>query len=157
MFVSTLRRKAEGAGGGMIEIKTRRTRLSQFDHTTGHYIKKPLSQRVHVFGDGKTEPLQRDLYSAFLATCCDTDSLDMCRVEQAWPAAEPLLRRAMSRALQPASGKGFARPHVPCVGAGRSSKGDGRPAKAGDAVAPAQAVARAPERLDIGSLRTPWL
>lgn len=38
MFVSTLRRKAEGAGGGMVEIKTRHTRLSQFDHTTGHYI-----------------------------------------------------------------------------------------------------------------------
>jgi hypothetical protein len=38
----TLRRKAEGAGG-VIEINTRQTRLSQFDHTTGEYIKKPLS------------------------------------------------------------------------------------------------------------------
>ena len=153
MFVSTLRRKAEGAGGGMVEIKTRTTRLSQFDHTTGQYIKKPLSLRVHVFGDGETAPLQRDLYSAFLATCCDTNSLDIRRVEQTWPTAEPLLRRAMSSALQPASGKGFARPHVPCVGAGRSSKRDGHFAKAGDAVA----QARAPEKRNTGALRTPWL
>jgi hypothetical protein len=158
MFVSTLRRKAEGAGGGMIEIKTRHTRLSQFDHTTGNYMKKPLSQRIHVFGDGKTESVQRDLYSAFLATCCDTDSLDICRVIEAWPAAEPLLRRAMSSALQPASGKGSAQPHVPCVRVGRSSKGDGRPAEAGDVVAPAKAdQARAPERHDICTPRTPWL
>lgn len=41
MMISTLQRKAESAGGGVIEIKTRHTRLSQFDHTTGEYIKKP--------------------------------------------------------------------------------------------------------------------
>lgn len=153
MLVSTVRRKAEGAGGGMIEINTRTTRLSQFDHTTGEYIKKPLSQRIHVFGDGATAPVQRDLYSAFLATCCDTNTLDICQVEQTWPAAEPLLRRVMSRLLQPASGKGFARPHVPGVGAGRSSKGDGRSAEAVDVVA----QARATERQDNGTPRTPWL
>jgi hypothetical protein len=153
MLVSTLRRKAEGAGGGMVEIFTRNTRLSQFDHTTGEYIKKPLSQRIHVFGDGMTAPVQRDLYSAFLATCCDTKTLDICQVEQTWPAAEPLLRRAMSRILQPASGKGFARPHVPGVGAGRSSKRDGRQAEAVDVVA----QARATERQDTCTLRTPWL
>ncbi len=154
MLVSTLRRKAEGAGGGVIEINTRHTRLSQFDHTTGEYVKKPLSQRIHVFGDGETEPVQRDLYSAFLATCCDTNTLDIRQVEQTWPAAEPLLRRAMSRLLQPASGKGYARPHVhQGVRAGRSSKRDGRPTEAVDAVA----KARATERQDIGSLRTPRL
>ena len=154
MLISTLHRKAEGAGGGVIEINTRQTRLSQFDHTTGEYIKKPLSQRIHVFGDGVTEPVQRDLYSAFLATCCDTNTLDICRVEQTWPAAEPLLRRAMLRLIQPASGKGFARPHVHLdVRAGRPSKGDGRPAEAVDTVA----QARATERQDIGTLRTPRL
>jgi putative transposase len=81
----------------VIEINTRQTRLSQFDHTTGEYIKKPLSPRMYVFGDGATTPVQRDLYSAFLATRCDTNTLDICQVEQTWPAAEPLLRRAMSR------------------------------------------------------------
>jgi putative transposase len=96
MLVSTPRREAEGAGGGVIEINIRQSRPSQFDHTTGEYIKKPLSQRMHVFGDGATAPVQRDLYSAFLATCCATNTLDFCQVEQTWPAAEPLLRRAMS-------------------------------------------------------------
>jgi putative transposase len=66
----------------VIEINTWQTRLSQFDHTTGEYIKKPLSQRMHVIGDGATAPVQRDLYSAFLATCCATNSLDICQVEQ---------------------------------------------------------------------------
>jgi putative transposase len=137
----------------VIEINTGQTRLSQFDHTTGEYIKKPLSQRIHGFGDGATAPVQRDLYSAFLATCCDRNTFDICQVEQTWPAVEPLLRRAMSRLLQPASGTGFARPHVPCVGVGRSSKRDGRSAEAVDVVA----QARATERRDTGTLRTPWL
>jgi putative transposase len=153
MLVSMLRRKAEGAGGGVIEIKTRNTRLSQFDHTTGEYIKKPLSLRTHVFGDGVTEPVQRDLYSAFLATCCDTDKLDISQVHATWPGAEPLLRLAMSSALQPASGKGFARPHVPCVGAGRLSKRVGLSSEIVDVVA----QARATGSLNTGSLRTPWL
>jgi putative transposase len=130
MLVSTLRRKAEGAGGGVIEIK------------------KLLSQRIHGFCDGAG---QRDLYSAFLATCCATDTFDICQVEQTWPAAEPLLRRAMSRLLQPASGKGFARPHIPCVRVGHSSKRDSRSAEAVDIVA----QARATERQDTGTLRTP--
>ena len=59
----------------MVEITPGKTALSQFDHTTGEYVKKPLSQRIHIFGDGRTEPVQRDLYSAFLASCCDTDTL----------------------------------------------------------------------------------
>jgi hypothetical protein len=56
----------------------------------GRHIKKPLSQWIHVFGDGATAPVQRDLYSAFLATCCDANTLDICQVEQTWRAAEPL-------------------------------------------------------------------
>ena len=152
-----LQRKAASAGGGVIEIKTRHTRLSQFDHTTGEYIKKPLSQRVHVFGDGRTEPVQRDLYSAFLATCCDTNLLDIPQVKIAWASAEPLLRTAMSSVLQPASGKGFAQPHVRNgVRAGRRIKRVGPAVEAGDDVVPLQTeTARAPERLPSASLRTP--
>jgi putative transposase len=135
-----LQRKAASAGGGVIEIKTRHTRLSQFDHTTGEYIKKPLSQRVHGFGDGRTEPVQRDLYSAFLATCCDTNLLDIPQVKIAWASAEPLLRTAMSSVLQPASGKGFAQPHVGNgVRAGRRIKRVGPAVEAGDDVAPLRA------------------
>ncbi|WP_231363729.1 hypothetical protein [Verrucomicrobium sp. 3C] len=143
-----IRRKPESAGGGFIEIDPRKTRLSQFDHTTGHYVKKPLSLRTHVFGDGRTEPVQRDLYSAFLAKCSEKDFLDISRVGKSWPGAEPLLRRAMSRVKEPASREGLSRPHVRNVRAGRPSKGKmgsggprSRSGEAGDAVA----QARAPE------------
>jgi putative transposase len=53
MLVSTLERKAEAAGGELIDIPTWNTRLSQFDHTTGEYTKKTLSQREHI---SATEP-----------------------------------------------------------------------------------------------------
>jgi len=157
MLVSELRRKAERAGGGMIEINPRKTALSQFDHTTGTYVKKPLSQRMHVFGDGQTEPVQRDIYSASLASCCDRDTLDIRRVHETWPAVQPLLRRAMARADQPASGRGFALPHVrKGVGAGCPPKKDGRTGEAADAY-PDASRARAAENLSNGSFRTLWL
>ena len=63
-FVATLSRKAEAAGGSVAEFSTRTARLSQFDRMSGEYVKKPLSQRRHVFADGTV--IQRDLYSAFL-------------------------------------------------------------------------------------------
>ncbi|MDD2677409.1 MAG: hypothetical protein PHP75_08105 [Methylacidiphilaceae bacterium] len=124
MWVERIRRKAESAGGGLLEIDPRKTRLSQFDHTTGQYVKKPLSLRTHVFGDGRTEPVQRDLYSAFLAKCSEKDFLDIRQVRKAWPGAEPLLRRAMSRGKEPARREGLSRPHVPDVRVGRPSKGE---------------------------------
>jgi hypothetical protein len=70
MLVAELRRKAAAAGGAVIEFSPHQTRLSQFDHATGTYAKKPLGQRVHVLGDGSGE-VQRDLYSAFLALRCE--------------------------------------------------------------------------------------
>jgi putative transposase len=103
MFVSLLVRKAENAGGSVTLIRTKTTKLSQYDHSTGQYVKKPLSQRLHIFGDSKTEPVQRDLYSAFLAKYCSESVLDVRQVEQAWPAAEPLLRRATLRWKESAS------------------------------------------------------
>jgi len=154
MQMQIIRRKAERAGGGTVDIVTRTTRLSQYDHSTGQYVKKPLSQRIHVFGDGVTAAVQRDLYSAYLATCCDRDTLDVRQAEQAWPAAEPLLRRAMSRCQQDASGKGPARPHArKGVGASRPSKGDGRSREAMDVVAQARAM----DSGNTGTPRTPWL
>ncbi len=110
MLVSMLKRKAENAGGSVIEITTRTTRLSQFDHTTGEYVKKPLSQRIHFFGDGKTKPVQRDLYSAFLAKHCDANTLNVHQAQKAWSAAEPLLRRATLRWKQSTSRKNTVQP-----------------------------------------------
>jgi hypothetical protein len=52
LFVSTLARKLEEAGGQLIEFGTRNTCLSQFDHVDGTSTKKPRSQRFHQFSDG---------------------------------------------------------------------------------------------------------
>src|SRR5262249_41653584 len=47
-------------------VPTQRTKLSQYCHGCGAYVKKPLSQRWHQCPCG-IGPVQRDLYSAFLA------------------------------------------------------------------------------------------
>ncbi len=144
MFVAALRRKAEACGGGVIEFSAYRTRLSQFDHTTGEYLKKPLSQRVHVLGDGSGE-VQRDLYSAFLARFVEADTLDARSAALAFPSAKPLLRRAASgEQHEPASGVGF--PHLHAlrrVGAGRPSKRGESGREAGDVVAARRGLRRA--------------
>ena len=129
MYIEGLKRKASGAGGQVIEINTRTTRLSQFDHTTQDYVKKPLSERTHVFRDGVTEPMQRDLYSAFLARCCDADTLDISQAISTWPAAEPPLRRAISRYSDQRAKERASRPVRAHKGraARRPSKGLGRP------------------------------
>lgn len=152
LFVSTLKRKAASAGAQVIEFATRTTRLSQFSHDTGEYVKKPLSQRWHVFADGSR--VQRDLYSAWLARFVARDRLDASQCALHWAAAEPLLRRAASGFKQSASGAGFALPHVrKGVGADRPSQGDGRRNEAADAVA----QARAAESSGTGTPRTPRL
>jgi putative transposase len=149
MLVNTLERKAKAAGGALIEIPTWNTKLSQFDHTTGQYVKKPLSQREHRFGGRITAPVQRDLYSAFLVFCCIANILDIRRVQKTWPSAEPLLRQAMSRscplAQQSASGKAKCFPQGVDVdhtlGVDRLSKKDIAQCEAADVVAvPARAV-----------------
>jgi transposase len=128
MFVATLSRKAERAGGTVEEFSTRTTRLSQVCHGCGRAVKKPLSQRWHACDCGKLgEPVQRDLYSAFLARHVSEDRLDARQARKAWPAARPLLRRAASSVNQPASLRGTAAQHgEDAVRAGRPSKGDER-------------------------------
>ena len=144
-FVATLRRKAVAAGGELVEFSTYRTRLSQFDHTTGKCVKKPLSQRIHVFGDGSGE-VQRDLYSAFLARFVEKDTLDARNAALAFPAAKPLLRRAASSEYQPANGVGFPHPGVRKRGrAGRPSKRGESGREAGEVVAARRGLRRATE------------
>jgi len=124
MFMALLTRKAENAGGSITLITPRTTKLSQYDHTVDRYIKKPLSQRIHCFGDGVTKPVQRDLYSAFLAKHCSKDNLDVRQVQLAWPAAKPLLRRATSKWKESASRKASAIPHDHDRQSGSSVKAD---------------------------------
>ncbi|HSW87118.1 MAG TPA: hypothetical protein VLG49_06435, partial [Rhabdochlamydiaceae bacterium] len=65
--------------------------------------KKPLSQRWHTCPCGIEA--QRDLYSAFLALHVDHKHLDRSQAISAWASAGSLLRQAVSRLEQTATGK----------------------------------------------------
>jgi putative transposase len=103
MFMSGLKRKAENAGGYLLEFPTKTTKLSQYCHICEEYVKKPLSLRWHTCCG---IDMQRDLYSAFLAKCVDinTGSLDIARAKMLWPCLEPVMREAVSRVIQSANG-----------------------------------------------------
>ncbi len=90
MFVEQLRRKAESAGGKLVDLHTWSLKLSQYDHTTGVCTKKPLSQRWHVLGDG-SGVVQRDVYSAFLARCVMNNTHHPSHIETMWAAQKPVL------------------------------------------------------------------
>ena len=100
MFISQLTRKAENAGGSVELINTRKTKLSQ-TCIYGNVEKKPLKQRHHICSCGVEA--QRDLFSAFLARFFGNNTLDISQAKLAWPAAEPLLQRTMSRLTETAS------------------------------------------------------
>lgn len=55
--------KAQIAGGIFIKVDCFKTAATQFDHTTGEFVKHDLSERVILLGNG--DPLQRDIHSAF--------------------------------------------------------------------------------------------
>jgi hypothetical protein len=74
MFVAMLRRTVARTGGTLLEVPSRTAKLSQFCHGCGRHVRKPLSQRWHHCACG-VGPVQRDLYSAFLASTLDPDHL----------------------------------------------------------------------------------
>ncbi len=106
MFMSSLKRKAENAGGYLFEFPTQTTKLSQICHICEKVVKKPLSQRWHICCSIE---MQRDLYSAFLAKCVDieTSTLDITRAKLLWQGMEPILSDAISRVKQTAIGMSF--------------------------------------------------
>jgi len=81
MFMEIIRRKAENAGGSVVEFSTKTTKLSQYCHKCGKYTKKPLSQRVHTCCNLN---IQRDIYSAFLAGSVVENQKDTTDVQQRW-------------------------------------------------------------------------
>ncbi len=99
MFVEHLRRKVENAGGGMQDINTRTTRLSQTCHACGVVAKKALSERWHVCACGVIA--QRDLYSAFLAHCVENDRLITTQFTQYRPVTNVLGREANWVGIRP--------------------------------------------------------
>lgn len=102
-FISHLRDKAERAGGQLVEFSTFHTRLSQTCHC-GQQKKKPLSQRWHSCDCG-VGPVQRDLYSAYLAYHIEDNRLDTNQAKKAWSGAEALLERAVSELNEIAKGQ----------------------------------------------------
>jgi transposase len=106
MFVSLLSRLAASAGGQVVELNTRRARLSQRCHC-GAVQKKPLRQRWHVCGCGVSA--QRDLYSAYLARFVNPKAsvLKARQAQAAWRRGEPLVQAAAQHATlnQRASGR----------------------------------------------------
>ena len=101
-LMSLIRRKAERAGGGVVELNTRALKLSQYDHCTHTFSKKALSERWHRLGDGSGY-VQRDLYSAFLAAQVRSNTLPPSQVDTAWPGAKSLLDKAGGMRAQPVS------------------------------------------------------
>ena len=91
-FVQLLKRKAESAGGKVVEFNTWKLYFSQYDHCTETYTKKPLSLRWHALGDGSGE-IQRDVYSALLACCTDGKIHSTSSIKQRLAAHEHVLRR----------------------------------------------------------------
>src|SRR5260370_539839 len=78
MFIDHLKRTVASTGGTLHEVPTRTTKLSQYCHGCGTFVPKPLSQRMHQCPCG-IGPVQRDLYSAFLAAHLDpADPIPSC-------------------------------------------------------------------------------
>jgi hypothetical protein len=104
MFVEQLRRTVASTGGTLVEVPTRSSKLSQFCHGCGACVKKPLSQRWHQCPCG-VGPIQRDLYSAFLAAYLDpADPTPSCAHYLGyWEGAEARLRAAHERLEQRAN------------------------------------------------------
>ncbi len=122
MFVEMLRRTVASTGGTLLEVSTQTAKLSQFCHGCGGVVKKPLSQRWHHCPCG-VGPVQRDLYSAFLASTLSVDQLIPSCAQSVilWESAEARLQAAHERALQRAN-EGQSLPRsmgVPRAGARR--------------------------------------
>ncbi len=120
-FFALLRRKAEEAGGGIVAIPAWKARLSQFDHTAGDFVRKPLSLRRHAVRDGSGVVVDRDVYSAFLALHCDaTGVVDIPSASRHWSSGACGRLAAASRDAEPASGQGFPLP--PATSGSRRSR-----------------------------------
>jgi transposase len=104
MFIEMLRRTVASTGGTLHEVPTRSTKLSQYCHGCGQTVKKPLSQRLHQCPCG-IGPVQRDLYSAFLAAYLDpANPLPSCpRYVVPWEGAEARLWAAHERVKERAN------------------------------------------------------
>jgi hypothetical protein len=98
MLIDQLKRTVGSTGGTLSEVPTRKAKLSQFCHGCGSVVKKPLSERWHHCACG-VGPVQRDLYSAFLAAYLQAPDYQPSCAQYAvyWEGAEARLRAAHER------------------------------------------------------------
>src|SRR5712691_6949706 len=118
MFLEHLRRTVASTGGTLSEFPTRSTRLSQYCHGCRSYVKKPLSQRWHHCACG-IGPVQRDLYSAWLAAHLELPNTTPSIAHEEWEGADLRLRAAVE-VLQQRAKEGQALPRsvgIPRAGA----------------------------------------
>jgi hypothetical protein len=94
MLLDYLRRTVASTGGTLTEFPTRTTKLSQYCHGCGNYAKKPLSQRWHYCACG-IGPVQRDLYSAWLAAHLHPPDTIPSIAHDEWEGADLRLRAAV--------------------------------------------------------------
>ena len=82
MLLTILDRKLGYQGCSLKKIDTYATKASQFNHISGAYSKKQLSERWNDFGDFF---IQRDLYSAFLISNTNENlnsvDVDLCNAQ----------------------------------------------------------------------------
>jgi hypothetical protein len=99
--IDHLRRTVAKTGGTLHAFSTHTTRLSQYCHGCQMHVKKPLAQRFHNCTCG-IGPVQRDLYSAFLAAHLDPPDYppSSALYHACWEGAEPRLRAALERLIQ---------------------------------------------------------
>jgi hypothetical protein len=104
MLIAHLKRTVASTGGTLHEVPTRSTKLSQWCHGCGTFVTKPLSQRWHQCSCG-IGPVQRDLYSAFLAAYLDpVDPIPSCaQFVIPWEGAEARLKAAHERTKERAN------------------------------------------------------
>src|SRR5712692_1586767 len=102
MLIDHLRRTVASTGGTLSEFPTRSTKLSQYCHGCQSYVKKPLSQRWHHCACG-VGPVQRDLYSAWLAAHLELPDTIPSIAHDEWEGADLRLLAAVEGQVLPRS------------------------------------------------------
>ncbi len=102
MLLTIIDRKLGYQGCSMKKIDTYSTKASQFNHVTGEYNKKQLSERWNDFGEFR---IQRDLYSSFLIgnTNETLNSVDVNLCNAQWDRFVELHNREIARLKQSSS------------------------------------------------------
>jgi hypothetical protein len=99
-------------GGILHEIPTRSTRLSQYCHGCGTYVKKKLSERWHCCSCG-IGPVQRDLYSAFLACHLDLRTFVPSLAQATWESEGDVRELRLRAAIEDVQKRATAREALP--------------------------------------------